>query len=70
MRKYLYNILISINQLINTLLGGDPDEVLSSRIGKRAKKGCKVSLFLCKILNFLDTGHCEDAIEKDEGLPR
>lgn len=67
MKQYLYNILIGIDQLINAILGGDPDETLSSHIGKRAKKGCKVSIFLSKILDIVDKDHCEKAIEKDEG---
>jgi len=32
--KYLLNILISIDQLGNTFAGGDPDETISSRLGK------------------------------------
>lgn len=34
LKKYLYNILISLDQLGNTILGGDPDETISSRLGK------------------------------------
>lgn len=38
MKKYLYNILIGIDQLVNALLGGDPDETISSRLGKHIAK--------------------------------
>lgn len=65
--KYIYNILIGINQLFNAILLGDPDETLSSRIGKEAKRGNKFALFLSKILDFFDENHCEEAIEEDEG---
>ena len=34
-RKYLRNLLVAIDQLLNTILGGDPDETISSRLGKR-----------------------------------
>ena len=70
MGKYLYNILIGIDQLVNAILGGDPDETISSRMGKRAAKGD--SLFcnlLCKLLNLIQKDHCQKAIEKDEGEP-
>jgi len=36
--KYLLNILISIDQLGNTFAGGDPDETISSRLGKMKRK--------------------------------
>lgn len=32
--QFLYNIFISIDQLVNTLLLGHPDETLSSRLGR------------------------------------
>lgn len=32
--KYIWNLLIAIDQLFNTILGGDPDETMSSRMGK------------------------------------
>lgn len=31
MKKYIWNILISGDQVINVILGGNPDETLSSR---------------------------------------
>jgi hypothetical protein len=32
--KWLLNILISIDQLVNTIFGGSPDETISSRLGR------------------------------------
>lgn len=66
MGDYGWNILISIDQLGNTITGGDPDETISSRAGKRQQDQWWARA-LCWLLNKLDTGHCEDAIEKDEG---
>lgn len=37
--NYLYNLHVALSQLINTLLGGDPDESLSGRIGKSIAAG-------------------------------
>lgn len=37
-KKYIWNLLISIDQLCNTILGGDPDETMSSRMGKHLAK--------------------------------
>ncbi len=70
MKRYLWNLLISLDQLANTILGGYPDETISSRMGKRlAKKNCPLCTWLCRVLDYLDENHCEDSIERDEGLP-
>ena len=67
--KYVWNVLIGIDQLANAILFGDPDETISSRLGKRARSGKKdwVTRFLCWALDKIDRNHCEDAIEEDEG---
>jgi len=58
--------MILLDQALNTLLGGDPDETLSSRMGKRTDT-CAVCRFLCKLLNKIDPRHCKKSIEPDEG---
>ena len=68
-KRYIWNLLISLDQLANTLFAGDPDETISSRMGKRARKGDKLGITVCKFLNFFDEGHCEKSIEADEGKP-
>lgn len=65
MRRYIHNILISLDQLLNTVLGGDPDEVLSSRIAKR--QDVWIWRQLGAVLEWIDPGHLEAALEKDEG---
>lgn len=64
--KYIWNILISIDQLANTILGGDPDETISSRAGKKQDTQ-KWAKWLCWLLNKIDTNHCKKSIEEDEG---
>lgn len=64
--KYFWNILISIDQLVNTILGGDPDETISSRAGKRVNTQ-KWAYYLCRILHLLDPDHCNKSIEEDTG---
>lgn len=73
-KKYLVNILISIDQFFNTILGGDPDETISSRLGKCKEKGNRFCILTCKLLTkaFSRFGietkeHCIEAIEVDEG---
>ena len=72
--RYLLNVLLSIDQLGNSLLCGDPDETISSRIGriKRKWNGRIPRWRICTrltdwALDKIDPGHSIDAIEDDEG---
>ena len=60
--RYIKNILIAIDQLFNALLFGDPDETISSRLGKYYKNS-----WAYRVLNRLEQNHCEKSIENDEG---
>ena len=73
-KKYITNILISLDQTGNALCGGDPDETFSSHIGKVKKAlGGRIGWErpVLKILDFIldriDRNHSVDAIEEDEG---
>ena len=72
--KYILNILISIDQLANSILLGDPDETISSRIGRIKQKWNGtiprwriVTRIADFFLDKIDPNHCTDAIESDEG---
>lgn len=63
--KYLTNLALSVDQLFNAIFAGDPDETISSRIGKKPNHW--ISKLLCPLLHLLDKNHCRDAKELDEG---
>ena len=70
--KYLWNILIAIDQFVNVLAFGDPDETISSRMGKwlflpHSTTKWKIAYAICIVLHILDKGHCNKSIENDEG---
>jgi hypothetical protein len=75
--KYFNNIFIAVDQLANTVIGGDPDETISSRIGKcqRGDHGKLISILIIPIailINILfiwqgTLNHCIRSIEEDEG---
>jgi hypothetical protein len=65
--SYFWNLLISIDQLFNTIGGGDPDETISSRAGKVEHKNT-FAKYLCKFLGLFDKDHCSKSIELDEGI--
>ena len=73
MRKvinYLANVAISIDQLANALLGGDPDMTISARMGRAIRNGrCHLCRPICWLLDRIDPGHCSraDRAERDEG---
>lgn len=72
-REYIVGVLIGLDQLGNTLVGGNPDETISSRIGwiKRNHGGevpwhHPVARVLDWCLDKIDPNHSIDAIEYDE----
>lgn len=65
-KRYITNVLIGIDQLANSILGGDPDETISSRMGKALKR-CGLCRFVCRLIHPIDKNHCKKSIERDEG---
>jgi hypothetical protein len=73
--QYAWNVLIGIDQLANAVFFlGDPDETISSHIGKvKRRNGGKVPryrvvmLALDWFLELVDPNHSIDSIEEDEG---
>jgi hypothetical protein len=71
-QSYKWRILISIDQLANTLLGGNPDETISSRWGRAvrdARDGAPAPWYArygCWALDKIDKDHCRSSIEYDD----
>lgn len=63
-KKYIKNVLISLDQLVNTVLCGRPDETLSSRLYRNSQKYWYARLGM-KLLNFIarpcGKEHCYNA---------
>ena len=66
MRKYIWNLLVSLDQHVNVILGGKPDETISSRAGKAVEEGKTWAVILCRVLHVFDKNHCAKSIERDE----
>lgn len=72
--QFLYNFGLGLDQFVNVLLLGDPDESLSGRLGRahvsgRAKWWCEPmrrALDAFVFLAFGETDHCVNAIEPEE----
>lgn len=76
LRTYAWRNLIALDQLANSLVGGNPDETLSSR-GQKARERWKRSAgqprsqylwgcILCGLLDAAWKGHCLASVERDE----
>ncbi len=72
--QYLYNIILGIDQMVNVLLLGDPDESLSGRTGRAMQSG-KPKRFIPLFAKFVDwlflvifkeKNHVLNAIEPEE----
>jgi hypothetical protein len=74
MKKYFWNLLIAFDQFVNTVCGGDPDETISSRLGKwhrAGKDSSGVRHVVYKVANVVvelfQKDHFKKSIEEDEG---
>lgn len=62
-KKYFWNLWIAFDQFLNALMGGDPDETVSSRFGRRWPDS-----WFSKLLNrIIGDRHVQQSIEPDEG---
>lgn len=80
LRRYLLRVLIAGDQLINTLLGGDPDETLSDSLHRHNVEGKRFACVICGFLDLFERDHCRksfergiqrmrDALAADDGKP-
>lgn len=71
-KGWRYNLWIGDDQNVNTMLGGDKDVTVSSRVGFNAKRGNAIALHMEKVIDFLfrmtvgQENHCRASIEYDE----
>ncbi len=72
MRLYLFRMLIALDQFLNTVTFGGPDETISSRVGKAAIDGGRCALIAQTVIDWIFKaltglpGHCHRSIEWDE----
>ena len=65
---YFLNLFLMLDLAVNTVLGGDPRETLSSRMGKQAHEGdCRVCAWICSLLDRIDPEHCKKSIDRNRG---
>lgn len=64
--SYIRRLLIAVDQLLNAVLGGWPDETLSSRAWRWELAGVRSwPRRLIDALLFLDVNHCRESYESE-----
>lgn len=58
MTRYFMTLGLMLDELINAILGGYANETISHRMAVDAQEGRLVGCIFCKILEWLDPGHC------------
>ncbi len=61
-----FRLLVALDQLLNVVALGNPDETISSRAQKAKERGKRWGCVLCAALDKIDPGHCARAVERDE----
>ena len=69
---WVFNIFLSVDQVGNSILGGDPTETISSRLGKWLTLEIDVirvtiAQGVCWFLDLIDPNHCFDSINENTG---
>jgi hypothetical protein len=64
-RHYLTNLAVAVNQGINALLAGEPDEMLSARAHRRHLAGHSGARNAINRLFFWQPDHCLTAFEQE-----
>lgn len=58
LKAYFYNLLLSLNQVLNAVLGGIHNETISLRSAKSWRDGEPLGCIFCKVLDFFSADHC------------
>jgi hypothetical protein len=67
--RWVGRVVIALDQLVNALVGGSPDETISSRLARHRHRWWGRAG--CAVLDALDAGHCREAVRAElEGRHR
>lgn len=65
--RYLLNLAVLLDEAANTILGGSPNETISERAAKARNAGRRWGCVLCRLLNRINPGHCDNALTSTIG---
>jgi hypothetical protein len=65
--RYLLNFAVLFDEAANTVAGGSPNETISERAAKARAAGRPWGCVLCKVLGWINPGHCDRALTSTIG---
>lgn len=68
-KKYVWNILVALDQVLNVLLFGYPDETFSARVYRKAEAGqwfWRALRWIINTLFFWQDNHCRLSYENEK----
>ena len=68
LKTYLYNLAVMLDQAVNTILCGFPDETISARAYRRASDGIRWGIVARKVIDtifFFDPNHCYESYKSE-----
>ena len=69
MRQYLLNVAIAIDQVLNALRGGSPDETLSAAAWRTEQKGRLLGRLFRPMIDLIfalfEKNHCQKSFESE-----
>lgn len=69
--RHAYNIGLACSQMLNAIIGGDPDESISGRAGKGREDGSPFWTLAATVIDLIwwpiERDHCAKSIERDRG---
>ncbi|CAJ6184005.1 Uncharacterised protein [Burkholderia pseudomallei] len=60
--RYLLNFAVLLDEAVNTIFGGSPNETISERAAKARNAGRRWGCVLCRALDRISRGHCDNAL--------
>lgn len=68
LKTYIFHVLVGIDQLVNTMLAGWPDETLSSRAHRAYVKNKPLKFFrhIINAIFWWQTDHCSSAYDYEK----
>ena len=66
MKKWFVRLMIALDACVQVVfLYGIPGETISARAGKAQRRGKTWGCILCRMLDLIDTNHCDGAVRND-----
>lgn len=66
MKIRLLRLAIALDKALNWALGGSRHETISRRAARARDAGHPFGCVLCRILNWIDPGHCDYYLKSDK----